>query len=211
MNDPYQVLNVSPQASDEEIKKAYRELARKYHPDNYHNNPLADLAQEKMKEINEAYDAILKMRAGGGGEQRQRSRGPSGQNSYGGAAYDTPPNSAFYYQTVRSCINTGDLVRAEQMLQSAPARDAEWNFLMGSLAYRKGWMDEAQRYFETACSMNPGNPEYRQALNYMQSGGRAYRPMGGMGGGMSGCDFCGTMICADCCCESMGGDLIPCC
>ena len=57
MNDPYSVLGVSPDASDEEIKKAYRELARKYHPDNYQNNPLADLAEEKMKAINEAYDA----------------------------------------------------------------------------------------------------------------------------------------------------------
>ena len=54
MTDPYQILNVSPDASDEEVKKAYRELARKYHPDNYHDNPLADLAQEKMKEINAA-------------------------------------------------------------------------------------------------------------------------------------------------------------
>ncbi|MCL2367524.1 MAG: DnaJ domain-containing protein, partial [Oscillospiraceae bacterium] len=65
MSDPYKVLGVSPSASDDEVKKAYREQARKYHPDNYHNNPLADLAQEKMKEINEAYDAILRMRGGG--------------------------------------------------------------------------------------------------------------------------------------------------
>ena len=56
MTDPYIVLGVKPDASDEEIKRAYRELARKYHPDNYQNNPLADLAEEKMKEINEAYD-----------------------------------------------------------------------------------------------------------------------------------------------------------
>ena len=60
MNDPYVTLGVTRSASDEEIKRAYRELARKYHPDNYVNNPLADLAQEKMKEINEAYDAITK-------------------------------------------------------------------------------------------------------------------------------------------------------
>ena len=65
MTDPYVVLGVSRTASDEEIKKKYRELARKYHPDNYANNPLADLAQEKMKQINEAYDAITKERAGG--------------------------------------------------------------------------------------------------------------------------------------------------
>ena len=65
MRDPYNVLGVSQSASDDEVKKAYRELARKYHPDNYQNNPLADLAEEKMKEINEAYDAITKQRAGG--------------------------------------------------------------------------------------------------------------------------------------------------
>ena len=67
MNDPYSVLGVKPDASDQEIKKAYRELARKYHPDNYVDNPLADLAEEKMKEVNEAYEAIQKQRSGGGG------------------------------------------------------------------------------------------------------------------------------------------------
>ena len=66
MTNPYSVLGVSPSATDDEIKKAYRELARKYHPDNYHDNPLADLASEKMKEINEAYDEITRQRAGGG-------------------------------------------------------------------------------------------------------------------------------------------------
>ena len=62
MSDPYQVLGVSPSASDEEIKRAYRELVKKYHPDNYNDNPLADLAEAKMKEINEAYDTIKQRR-----------------------------------------------------------------------------------------------------------------------------------------------------
>ena len=63
MKDPYEVLGVSRNASEQEIKAAYRELAKKYHPDNYQNNPLADLAQEKMREINEAYDEIVKERS----------------------------------------------------------------------------------------------------------------------------------------------------
>ena len=71
MNDPYKVLNIPNTASDEEVKRAYRELARKYHPDNYHDNPLADLAQEKMKEINEAYDTITKARESGGSAQAE--------------------------------------------------------------------------------------------------------------------------------------------
>ena len=65
MTDPYQVLGVSPNASDEQIKNAYRELARKYHPDNYAESPLADLASEKMKEINEAYETIQSQIQGG--------------------------------------------------------------------------------------------------------------------------------------------------
>ena len=64
MKDPYSVLGVNKNATDEEIKNAYRELARKYHPDNYQDNPLSELASEKMKEINEAYDAIINSRRG---------------------------------------------------------------------------------------------------------------------------------------------------
>lgn len=78
MNDPYTVLGVNASASDEEIKRAYRELVKKYHPDNYNNNPLADLAEAKMKEINEAYDAIVKMRTQGGYQASGNYGNPGG-------------------------------------------------------------------------------------------------------------------------------------
>lgn len=87
MNDPYQILNIPPTATDEEVKRAYRDLARKYHPDNYHDNPLADLAQEKMKEINEAYDQIQKQRKASSAASQSHSYGYGSGNSYGNSAY----------------------------------------------------------------------------------------------------------------------------
>lgn len=201
MKDPYEVLGVSRGASDEEIKKAYRELVRKYHPDNYTNNPLADLAQEKMKEINEAYDAITK----NGGSQSYQDY----QSSYSSGS--TYTGSTAQFAAIRSAINAGNLAFAEQQLMAVANRTAEWYFLMGSVYYRKGWMDEARKNYQTACSMEPGNLEFRQALNHLQSGGQAYRAPAYNTGGMDTCDCCSSLICADCCCEMMGGDLIPCC
>lgn len=210
MNDPYSVLGVSPSASDDEIKKAYRDLARKYHPDNYHDNPLADLASEKMKEINEAYDLITKNReqggAYGGSAYQSQSRPNSYRQSYSGANY----NSA--YAQIRNLINANNLSQAEAMLNNISSHDAEWHYLMGSVYWRKGWMDEAGRYFRTAATMDPTNIEYRNAVQYMNQGGQAYRPAGA--GSMTqtdACNVCSNLICMDCLCEMMGGDCIPCC
>ena len=192
MNDPYSVLGVASSASDDEVKKAYRELVRKYHPDNYHDNPLSDLAQEKMKEVNEAYDTITRMREGKGGYR-------PGSGFTGSGANSSPEGNK-----IRTAINSGDIKLAEELLQAFPARNAEWNFLMGSVCYRKGWLDDAQQYFQMAVNMEPGNSEYRQALNFMDQGGRVYRsygrgPMAEQG--CDACDCCTAMMCMNMCCR----------
>ena len=201
MNDPYQILGVSENATDEEIKKAYRELARKYHPDNYHDNPLADLAQEKMKEINAAYEQITKERSGGGRSRTAGggSYGYGGGYGSGGTAYQgySGQSSSSVLQQVRMAINSGDLSRAEALLTNYSDHNAEWNFLRGAVCYRRGWMDEAKRYYQTACQMDPGNAEYRQALDFMENNSRtAYRP----GDGTFGTEMCSANPCLTLCC-----------
>lgn len=197
MRDPYSVLGVSQNASDEEVKKAYRELARKFHPDNYQNNPLADLAEEKMKEINEAYDTITKQRSGG--YSGSSSRNYTGyQQSYGSG------NPG--YIRVRNLINAGDLEGAEQLLYEVGQRDGEWYFLSGSIAYRRGWLDEAMQNYTRAVQMEPNNIEYQQALALMRRGAMGgYRPAGY--GGTAQCDPCTTYLCCSLC-TPWGG---PCC
>lgn len=203
MRDPYEVLGVSPDAGDDEIKKAYRELARKYHPDNYQNNPLADLAEEKMKEVNEAYDAITKSRAGGGSPY---GGGSAAQGGYGygyssGSAYQQQRQSGGggVYAQARQAVSRGDLDGAEQLLQGAPSRNGEWYFLMGSIAYRRGWLDEARQNYQIAVQMDPGNMEYRQAFSMMQRGGYGYQPNTG-GAQCDGMDCCTAMMCMNCLC-----------
>ena len=211
MNDPYKILGVPEDASDEEIKKAYRELARKYHPDNYHDNPLEDLAQEKMKEINAAYEQITKERASGrrtggaGGAYGGGSYGYGGYQSYGGyGSSQSYSGQSSVLQQARIAINTGNISRAEALLANYSDHNAEWNFLKGVVCYRRGWMDEALRYYRTAVQMDPGNAEYRQALDYMEStDDTAYRPGGSFGTLCSG-NPCLSMCCLYTLCSSGG-------
>ena len=197
MRDPYSVLGVIQNASDDEVKKAYRELARKYHPDNYQNNPLADLAEEKMKEINEAYDTITKQRSGG-----YSGSSPGGYGGYQQRSYSSGDPA---YARIRNLINMGDLNQAEQLLYEVGQKNGEWYFLSGSIAYRKGWLDEALQNYSRAVQMEPNNMEYRQALALLQRGSMGgYRPAGYSS---AGCDPCTTYLCCSLC-TPWGG---PCC
>ncbi len=199
MRDPYEVLGMSPDASDDEVKKTYRDLARKYHPDNYQNNPLADLAEEKMKEINEAYDAITRMRSGSGssygGSGAAQSQGGYGYG-YGGYQQQSRSAGSQVFNEARQAISRGALDEAERLLQGA-SRNGEWYFLMGSIAYRRGWLDEARQNYQIAVQMEPGNMEYRQALSMMQQGGYGYRP--DTTGSACDADCCTTYLCCSAC------------
>ena len=207
MTDPYKVLNIAPTATDDEVKHAYREMARKYHPDNYHDNPLADLAQEKMKEINEAYEQIQKQRKSGGTPNASyQEQSGSASYGYGYSGGYQRSGGASGMQQVRIAINNGDISLAERLLNESQDRGAEWNYLMGIVCSRRGWMDDARRCLETACRMEPGNAEYRQALQ-MLSGSGSYRPAGYRGfGTMSyGDDTCMHLCAAWSCCVLSGG------
>ncbi len=200
MRDPYQVLGVPSTATDEEVKKAYRDLARKYHPDNYHDNPLADLAQERMKEINEAYETVQSQR------KAARSGGyNAGGQSYGGQSYGYQGGYTSRYQRVRMSIQQGNLNLAEELLNAQSDHDAEWNFLKGAICCRRGWLDEARRYYQTAVQMDPDNGEYQRALD-MAEGRDGYRPDGysTMTTASCGNADCLRLCGATLCCNALG-------
>lgn len=196
--NPYKVLGVPEGADKETIRKAYYELVKKYHPDQYANNPLSDLAQEKMKEINQAYDMLMNQNSSKGG------------NGGGSASYRS--GGGTYYSQVRELIQRRQFDQALELLSTMPRDTAEWNYLMGVILINRGWYDRAIMHLNTAVNMEPSNMEYRSTRDSVLTRAQTFRNVGqGMAGGASACDFCTTLLCADCLCECCGGDLISCC
>lgn len=213
MTDPYKVLGVSRDAADDDIKKAYRALARKYHPDNYAGSDLTDLAGEKMKEINEAYDTIQRERANKGSSGSSQGGYQYNPGGTAGSSYAGSGASAPTLNRIRILINSGRFSEAGILLDSIPAgeRSAEWNYLKGCTLLQRGWYHDAQKYFEIACYMDPANAEYQAALQNMRTSAGQYGKTYTNIGGCSTCDLCQGLICADCLCECCGGDLLRCC
>lgn len=197
--NPYEVLGISQNASDEEVKKAYRNLSRKYHPDSYIDNPLADLAEEKFKEVQEAYEQIMKQRSQGGN-----------QYSYGGTGY-SEPNVQF--QAVCNFINSRRYKEALNVLNGIQNRTAQWYYYSAAANYGIGNNIVALQHAQQAVSMDPSNPEYTNMLNQMQWRGQRYQTTGydyGRQSPLGTGNFCCDLWCADTLCECMGGDLCSC-
>lgn len=211
VNDPYSILGVSPNATDDEIKRAYRDLSRKYHPDSYANNPLADLAEERFKEVQEAYDQIMKERSQGGGYNYGQNRGSAGQGSY----QSNGGNDA-KYQTVYNYINFRRYRDALNVLNGIPTKDGRWYYLSAISNAGLGNNIQANQDIQTALNMEPNNAEYRNFYNQLQWNSNRYQNSGYGNAGRQGQQTCGTgnfccdLWIADTCCECMGGDLCSC-
>ena len=227
MNDPYKVLGVSPTATDDEIKKAYYELARKYHPDNYSGSDLADVAEEKMKEVNEAYDQIKDMRENGGSTGARGGSygggsygGGFGGGSYGGGAYGggsygggfgggssgssyTGAQSGPLYEAKRM-MAAGNYSNADIILESvSPSdRNGEWHYLKAIILLKRGSYFDAKRHLDEACRLDPDNPAFAEARASMNGtsfgGGETTRTVGN-----DSCDICTTLLCMNCLCECL--------
>lgn len=224
MNDPYQVLGVSRDASDEEIKKAYRKLSRKYHPDANVNNPNKEQAEEKFKEIQRAYQDIMKMRSGEYGnstDYRQaygqggyRGYGAGGFGGYGAGGYQESGGSGpDYMRSAASYIRAGYYKEALNVLNQVENRNAEWYYYSAVANFALGNNVIAKEHAGTAVRMDPGNWEYQNLLNRIESGASWYQersaPFGGMNPG--GGDICMKLCLANLFCNLCCGGGGLCC
>lgn len=201
--NPYKVLGVSENATQEEIRAAYLALVKKYHPDKYTDNPLKELAGEKLKEINQAYETLTKKptstetNGAYGGYSAYDSGYGKQQSSYSG-------EYAEEFRRVRAYINQNNVNAAQAALNRIPLHNAEWYYLFGIIYFRQGWYQKALEYLKYAYDMEPDNAEYRNAYLSIRQSGSAYGSRGfwqtGSGSYGSTCmSILPCLVCSGCC------------
>lgn len=176
IDNPYAELGLSPGASDEEVTKAYRRLAKKYHPD---LNPGDKSAAEKMARINQAYDMIKNGKTSGA----QSSYG--GYGGYGGS-YGQSSDQSLYAAAARY-INMGYFAQALNVLSRISNRTAQWYYFSAVANYGSGNKVAALEHAKKACEMEPYNSEYAELLRRIEEGASIYSgARGSYGGGCRG-------------------------
>lgn len=212
--DPYQILGISRGASDEEIKKAYRNLSRKYHPDANVNNPDKAQAEEKFKQVQQAYDQIMKEKEQGsfGGYS---GFGGYGNYGFGGYQNHQSQNSDYenYMRAAANYIQSRHYREALNVLNSMQERNGMWYYYSAIANNGAGNNVIALEHAKKAAALEPDNYQYRQLVQQLEGGGMWYRDMQGPFYEYStgGSDFCmklciANMIC-NCCC---GGRICIC-
>ena len=197
MLDPYSVLGVPRNASDDEIKKAYRKLSRKYHPDANINNPNKDQAEEKFKEVQQAYEQIMK--------EREYGSSSSG-SSYGGGGNSTAyqDEESMRRRAAANYVQSGHYQEAMNVLNSLGQKNGEWYYLAAMANMGLGNNVTALDQIREAVRQEPNNMQYRMLLQRMEGGDGWYQQQQGPFGGMPAagddmCDACcRTMACAMC-------------
>ena len=201
IDDPYKVLGVSPDASDEEIKRAYRRLAKEYHPD---RNPGDEAAAKKMQQINAAYEQIKNP------EKAQPNAGGYGYDPFGGSYQRTYSNESqgdAYQRSAYNYIRYRRYREALNVLQNCKERDARWYYLSALANNGLGNQVTALEHIRRAVSMDPDNLTYQQVLSQIEYGGTAYRQQAGSYRGFT----TGGNPCANLCLCLFLQWLCPCC
>lgn len=201
--NPYEVLGLSRNASIDEIKRAYKELSRKYHPDSYVGNPLSSLAEEKFKQVQEAYDAIMK-------EKNGDYNYADNYNSNGYSNGESGEMAEVYNLLGRRAYS-----QALSLLDSMPNRNAKWYYYSAIAQVGLGNNLRGMEYARMAVSMEPNNIEYQNLVNRLSFQGNRYGEVrnvyrGGRSGFDDASDLCCKLWLADSLCECMGGDLCSC-
>lgn len=213
MTDPYQVLGVSSSATDDEVKAAYRRLAKKYHPD--HNNGSAE-AERMMMQVNDAYAQIMDMRKNGGASSYSSYSSGGWGNSYGGygqsgyGSYGGAYSGAQRFAIVRQYLSMGRYYEALQLLQQMNEHSAEWYYLCARARQGLGDDISALNFARQAANMEPGNREYTDFVNDLMAGGEAYRQQGVNFGGIQNAvcgNPCLTCLLFNMCCGGGCGGL----
>ncbi len=171
MANPYEVLGIAPGASDEEIKKAYRTLSRKYHPDANVNNPNKAAAEERFKQVQQAYDQIMK--------EKQQSYSYGGSRTYGGYSAGSGTDS-IELQAAYNYITSRHYMEAIHVLESvdASARGARWYYYSAIANMGIGNNMTAKLHIAEAVHLEPSNIEYRQFMQHLEFDGTWYQSMG---------------------------------